>query len=162
LHFEPLDARIDFMTIESPDPPPTFTEAEERFCEFLRSNGYVDDLRWVTGDQILIGDDSIFYVCQNGASDGRTEAVRRYEAGLRHNLGILLQALCMTDNYTVASIYIPTDKTDADYRRMLPRLKLSCPTKVIPAKIVVNTEDWATLKRETLWKSRMIRESFDL
>jgi hypothetical protein len=150
------------MVDQQPDPPLTLFEAAERFSRFLISNGYPAGIRWITADQILLGDDRQHFTRATGAEDALAEAQSRYEVGLKRNLGILLQAICATASETIASVYFPTTATDAQYRRIRPRLKLSCPATIIPAKMVEDPSEWRQLGLDTCTRSETLRETYDL
>jgi hypothetical protein len=129
------------MADQKPDPPLTFSEAEQKFGHFLNTNGYPASIRWIMSDQILPGDDRHHFIRATGAEEAFTEMERRYKEGLNRGLGISLHAICATQAETVASIYIPTNTTDAQYRMIGRGLKLSCPTSFIPASLIENPNE---------------------
>jgi hypothetical protein len=150
------------MADQKPDPPLTFSEAEQEFGHFLNAYGYPACLRWIMADQILPGDDRHHFIRATGAEEALTEMERRYEIGLQRGLGILLQAICATHAETGASVYIPTDTTDAQYRMIGRGLKLSCPTSLIPASLVENPDEWQRLVEGSRFRIEVWRQSYDL
>jgi hypothetical protein len=150
------------MIAPLPDTPLTLAAGAEQFSTFLSANAYPENIRWVTRHQITLGNDNMYYVSFDGAEEGQIEAERRYEEGLTRGLGILLQAICCTTDATIASVYFPSDTEDAQQRRMLPGLKLSCPTSRVLASFVTDNEHWARLNEEMEQRSRLINETYDL
>lgn len=150
------------MTHQQPDPPLTLQKASERFSQFLASNGYPSRIRWITADQILLGDNRQHFIRAEGSEEAFAEAQRRYTAGLKSGVGIVLQAICATPSVTIASAFIPLDEPDAKYRGSPQNLKLSCPVALIPASIVENPVEWGQLELDTHTRSEMLRDIYNL
>ncbi|MGD0736073.1 MAG: hypothetical protein ABR976_13045 [Terracidiphilus sp.] len=150
------------MTDQQADPPETFRESAEKFSRFLAENGHPSRIRWITAYQILLGDNRQHFIRASGAEEALEVAQLRYNTGLNRGLGILLQAICVTKDETIASVYTPTDKTDAEYRRIRPCLKLSCPTELTPATVVVDQVEWQQLETNTRTRSKMLHDTYDL
>jgi hypothetical protein len=93
---------------------------------------------------------------------GLAEASQRYTEGLKRCLGILLQAICTTPTETTASVYVPTDSTDAQYHLMGRGLKLSCPTSMLPASIVYHPLQWDLLAADFRFRFEIMRQAYDL
>ena len=153
---------IYLMADQNPDPPLTVAEAEKTFAHFLNTNGYPACIRWIMADQILPGDDRHHFIRATGAEQAQTEMERRYKVGLNRGLGISLRAICATHAETVASVYIPTDTTDAQYRMIRRGLKLSCPTSLIPASLVENPDEWQRLDEGSRFRIEAWRQCYDL
>jgi hypothetical protein len=150
------------MTDSQPDPPLTLAGAEDAFSQFLSSNGYPLRIRWITAEQIVLGDNRHHFISTLGAEIGHAEASRRYAEGLKKGLGILLQGFCATPKETIAGIYIPTDSTDAEYRRIGLGLKLSCPTSLIPASTIEDSVEWKHLAADFRTRFQIMRQAYDL
>jgi hypothetical protein len=150
------------MADQQPDPPLTLQEAEERFSRFLASNGYPARIRWITADQIVVDDGFHHFIWEDGAEKALAEGPRRYNAGLKAGLGIMLHTICATQTETVASIYCPTDETDAQYRMIGLGLKLSCTGDRRPASTIADPAEWKRLRWENRERSVRVREAFDL
>jgi len=150
------------MTDQEPDPPLTLSEAERRLSQFLPSGGYPARIRWITADQILLGNDEEYFIRAAGSEVAFVEAQRRYDVGLQCRLGISIQAICAAPTETIASVYIPTDTIDAQYRMIRSGLKLSYPTTIIPATMIQDPAEWHELELDTRTRSRMLREMYDL
>jgi hypothetical protein len=150
------------MTGSPPDPPLSLAKAEDKFGLFLSSNGYPWRIRWITAEQIVVGDDRHHFICAEGAEVGLAEATLRYSEGLKRGLGILLQAICATPSETIANVYAPTDSTDAQYRLMGRGLKLSCPTSMPPASIVYHPLQWDLLAADFRFRFEIMRQAYDL
>ena len=150
------------MLGQEDDPPLELEKAADKFGEFLSSNGYPSRLRWITADQIALGDEHHLFISTRGAEDALAEAKRRYELGFRNRLGIMLQAIGATPDESIVSVYIPVDAADAQYRRIFPCLKFSCLTTMNNATAVDDLSEWEELKRQTRTGSKLLTESFDL
>jgi hypothetical protein len=144
------------------DPPATLSESEKQFCPFLASNGYPEHIRWITSDQIAIGDGRQHFIRAEGSEQAIAEARERYEAGLDRGLGILLHAICATSDKTIASVYVPTDQFDAENRRIKRGLKLSCPTSLIPASVIDDPLQWQQITANFRERFEIMRQSYDL
>jgi len=150
------------MTGPSPDPPLSLAEAEDKFSLFLSSHGFPSRIRWITAEQMVVDDDRRHFICAEGAEVGLAEASQRYTEGLKRCLGILLQAICTTPTETIASVYVPTDSTDAQYHLMGRGLKLSCPTSMLPASIVYHPLQWDLLAADFRFRFEIMRQAYDL
>jgi hypothetical protein len=73
-------------------------------------------------------------------------ASKLYQAGLQRGLGISLKAICATDSFTFATIFIPVDEADAMNHLVGRGLKLSCPATLVPASTVRNPFQWLLIK----------------
>jgi hypothetical protein len=150
------------MTGSRPDPPLTLAEAENAFSQFLSTNGLPSRIRWITAEQIIVGDDRHHFVSAEGAELGTAEASRRYMEGVTNGLGIVLQAFCATTHETIAAVYVPTDSIDAQHRLIGRGLKLSCPTSPIPASTVENPVEWRHLAENFRTRFDIMRQAYDL
>ncbi|MGO9319077.1 MAG: hypothetical protein ACLPXT_09340 [Terracidiphilus sp.] len=150
------------MTDSLQDPPLTLAEAEDEFSQFLSSNGFPSRIRWITAEQIVMGEDRHHFISALGAETDHAQASRRYTEGLKKGLGILLRAFCSTPSQTIAGINIPTDPTDAQYRHIGRGLKLSCPTSLIPASIVEDPIEWQHPAADFYTRFEMMRRAYDL
>jgi hypothetical protein len=137
-------------------------EAEQKFSHFLDTNGYPTRIRWIMADQIVVGDERHHFIRSTGAQQALAEMERRYDVGLQRGLGILLQAICATHGETVASVYIPTDTTDAQNRMIRPGLKLSCPTSLITASVVEDSDEWERLAVGFRFRIEALSQAYDL
>ena len=136
------------------DPPRSFAEAEVRFGQFLASNGYPATIGWLKSDHVLVDTPSQRWV-DRGAK-ALDDAKLRYAEGLRRNLGIALYAICATDKVTFASVFVPEDDVDAQYRLMSRGLKLSCPTSRLSASVITNRLRCVILALRDRGRSKML------
>ena len=114
-------------------PPSTLAEAAELFADYLATNSYPTQIRWITPAQILQREDGTYLVHAVNIESALAEANKHYAAGLNTGFGILLQALCATASETIAEIYIPSDEADAKLNRIRSSLKFTCPGAITPA-----------------------------
>jgi len=121
--------------------------AEERFKEFLTQNSYPADVRWILAKGLLIDKLGRYFVhhVDQVYLDGAQEAHRRYAVGLDRQIGISLRAYCASETETFASVFVPADAIDAQYRLMGPGLKMTCPTQILPAQMVESGGRWLLL-----------------
>jgi len=141
-------------------PPSTLYEAAELFADYLATNGYPTQIRWITSDQIFQGENGNYLVHAVSSLEALTEAETHYSAGLKTGFGILLQALCATDIETIAEIYIPSDEADAKLNRIRSSLKFTCPGSITPASYVQDSVEWQRLKTEADDRARALRAAF--
>lgn len=141
-------------------PPSTLSEATQLFSEYLSTNSYPTQIRWITPDQIFQREDGVYLVHAASPTDAQSEAEKHYAAGLKTGFGILLQALCATDRETIAEIYIPTDESDAKLNRIRSSLKFTCPGSITPASYVHNSAEWQRLKSEADARAKALRATF--
>jgi hypothetical protein len=141
-------------------PPSSLAEATELFAEYLASNAYPTQIRWITPDQIFQGENGSYLVHAVTPQAALDEAETHYAAGLNTGFGILLQALCATESETIAEIYIPTDEADAKVNRIRSSLKFTCPGSITPASYVRDSADWLRLKSEADKRAKALRAAF--
>ena len=141
-------------------PPSTLSEAAQLFAEYLATNAYPTQIRWITPTQILQAENGIYLVHAVSSLDALTEAENHYAAGLKTGFGILLQALCATATETIAEIYIPSDEADAKLNRIRSSLKFTCPGSITPASYVHNSAEWQRLKSEADARAKALRATF--
>jgi hypothetical protein len=143
------------------DPPQTFAEAEERFSRFLVENGYPPKIRWILRDHLALDTERNFLLRVTSENEGLTEAQRRYSSGLEGRLGIIMEAICATQDETIARIYIPTDTNDSQRHRVHHGLKLACPSE---RRVVLIREEaeWDRLGYDIGFYTKLMRESFEL
>jgi hypothetical protein len=141
-------------------PPSSLTEAAELFAEYLATNTYPTQIRWITPDQIFQGDDGTYLVHAVSPEAALAEAKKLYAAGLNTGFGILLQALCATESETIAEIYIPSDEADAKLNRIRSNLKFTCPGVITPASYIHDPVEWQRLKTEADDRAKALRAAF--
>lgn len=133
------------------DSPP-FDEAVATFRNFLRQQDTSDDVHWIWRDAIIsrrgsgsrkIANRKILIDRSALADD---HSIRKYYAtGVKRGLGIALCVFCMAEGAPLCYIYIPEDKTAAEYA-MMSSLKCSIPTPC-PVATFVNTRFVAAILR---------------
>jgi hypothetical protein len=148
--------------IKHPDPPESFAEAETRFNKFLAGNNFPSNIRWILADQIALTTNRGYLILAAGAIEGRKEAERRYVAGLAKGLGISLNAICVTPEETIASVYVPKDLVDAQRHLMGPGFKFLCPVEKLAASMISEVSEWERLDYDIQVHSRMMRENLEL
>lgn len=141
-------------------PPASLAEAAKLFSEYLASNAYPTQVRWITPDQILQAEDGKYLVHAVSTEQSRAEAEKQYDAGLHAGFGILLQALCATESETIAEIYIPSDEADAKLNRIRSSLKFTCPGAITPASYVQDSAEWQRMKSEADDRAKALRAAF--
>jgi hypothetical protein len=141
-------------------PPLTLPEAAALFSEYLTSNGYPTQVRWITPDQILQTEDGKYLVHSVTKDEACAAAEKQYIAGLHAGFGILFQALCATDSETIAEIYIPSDEADAKLNRIRSSLKFTCPGSIAPASFIEDSVAWQQLKSEADERAKVLRAAF--
>jgi hypothetical protein len=141
-------------------PPATLAEATQLFADYLASNNYPTQVRWITPDQILQHQDGTYLVHAVATEEAATVAENQYAAGLNAGFGILLQALCATAHETIAEIYIPSDEADAKLNRIRSSLKFTCPGTIAHASYIEDPVSWLRLKSEADDRAKALRAAF--
>jgi hypothetical protein len=141
-------------------PPPTLAEAAQLFANYLATNNYPTQIRFVTPDQILQAEDGTYLVHAVSPEHALAVAEAHYAAGLNTGFGILLQALCATPTETIAEIYIPSDESDAKLHRIRSALKFTCPGVITPASYIHDPAEWQRLKSEADARAKALRAAF--
>ena len=143
LHQSDVIAHNSRVSDLSPDPPKTLKEAEQKFRGFLSRANYPDAICWlIPGD--VVASAGHYWVRKRGAK-AEQYAAFRYAEGVNRNLGILLEAICATEEETFASVFVPEDDADAQSHLMGPVLKLSCPVERYAATAITNPLRWLWL-----------------
>ena len=132
------------MTDANPDPPQTLSAAEEKFRTFLASQNYPKAICWLMPGDVVV-DTKRHYWVRKREAEGKTYASLRYSVAVQRNFGVKLQAICATESETFASVFVPEDELDAQYRLMGHGLKLSCPVERIATSTVSNPLKWRLL-----------------
>jgi len=138
-----------------PDPPLSLADAEGRFCDFLRSEGYPTSICWVFAENVLIDTQRRHWIRPDRVA-GQQRAALEYSAGLERGLGIWLRAICSTEVETFASVYVPIDNIDAHYRLIGRGLKLSCPMQKTSTFITRNPLRWLVLRLANAERSKWL------
>ncbi len=141
-------------------PPSTLAEASQLFVDYLATNAYPTQVRWITPDQIFQDENGNYLVHAVSPELALAEAETHYAAGLNTGFGILLQALCATDSETIAEIYIPSDESEAKLNRIRTSLKFTCPGAITPASFVHDSIEWQRLKSEADARAKALRAAF--
>lgn len=133
------------------DSPP-FDEAVSTLRNFLRQQGVSDNVHWLWRDAIISRRGSgsrksanrRIFIDRNALADD--DSIRKYyNAGVERGLGIALRVFCVAGGAPLCYIYIPEDKTAAEYA-MMSSLKCSVPTPC-PAATFVNYRFVAAILR---------------
>jgi hypothetical protein len=140
-----------------PDPPKTLAQAEERFKSFLLANGYPPVICWITSTDLVVIS-SHEYSIRKTANRVATHFSDKFVQGLAKGNGVELRALCASGDRTFATVFVPTDGTDADSRMMGDGVKLSCPMERRNAKVIGNPLRWLFLSRRDGGRSNALFE----
>ena len=139
--------------VSATDCPP-FDEALDSFQAFLAKEGLSTNIIWIFREDVVIVWGHIYI---NAPAENAVWLVEQlYRQGQEVGLGIHLNTFCMLEGRPACYIWLPKDKTDAEYR-MLSGLKLSIPAGLSRrmATPVANRLRWACLKRS----ERRLRQS---
>jgi hypothetical protein len=108
--------------------PQTFEEAVSRFQEFLRKNGWSENLIWVEPTDLLLSGRGPIYVKLPVPAENLTHARERFTSGMSNGLGILFRTMCEVKNATCCYAWAPKDPTEQSYHLMGSGLKVSALT----------------------------------
>jgi hypothetical protein len=84
------------VTDANPDPPDTFSAAEEKFRTFLATQNYPTTICWLMPGDVVVDTNRRYWVRKREA-EGTGYAALRYSAGRERKFGVKLQAICATD-----------------------------------------------------------------
>ena len=130
-----------------PSPVPgSLEEASQRFREFLRSQGWPDEVQWLIPGAVLASKRGHCWINSRKVEGGMALARETYQQGVTQGLGISIEALCQTDSVTFAYVFVPTDQDEAE-RLLITGLKLSVPLTAQRARVVKNSCWWWALRR---------------
>lgn len=132
------------MTGTNPDPPETLSAAEEKFRTFLATQNYPQLICWLLPGDVVVDTNRHYWVKKREAKASRHAALR-YSEGVQRKLGVSVQAICATEEETFASVFVPENDLDAQYRLMGRCLKLSCPVERYSTSTVNNPLKWRLL-----------------
>jgi hypothetical protein len=138
---------------------PTFDEAVEEFEKFLAMNGYSPRIVWVTpADVVLTGKHTVYVKLP--LPDENVESARKiYLDGMKRGFGEKFGTLCELKSDTCCYVWVPTNKTDAQYAMMPSGLKMNAGGSKRPAKGVYSRLKWNYLRfvnrKMDVWKSEL-------
>lgn len=132
------------VTDANPDPPQTLSAAEDKFRTFLETQNYPKAICWLMPGDVVVDIHRHYWVRKREA-EGTKYAAQRYSEGLERKLGVMLQAICATESETFASVFVPEDNLDAQYRLIGRGLKLLCPAERYSTSTVTNPLKWRLL-----------------
>ena len=143
------------VTDFDPDPPPTLEEAEDRFSAFLASQSYPKTVCWLRQGDVLVDKKRHFWI-RVDLGQGAKAAAQRYSQGLERKLGVELRVICATEAQTFATVFVPQDDLDAQYRLIARGLKLSCPVERYPTSTIRNPLKWLALRLRNGRRSKLL------
>lgn len=138
------------------DVPWSFDAAEADFSRFLTEREYPALIAWIAIEDVIIDESGQHFVRRNGKGS-RATSKNHYLSAIGQGLGIELRAMCASEAQTFASLYVPVDVIDAQYRMIAPGLKMSCPEHRLPGILVSNPFRWWFLKRRNGKRSAMLQ-----
>lgn len=125
---EALHGILEAIPPPNPDPPLSLPGAEETFSKFLASQGYPSAICWVFPGDMVVDKERRYWIKPNRFEATRN-AEQTYQEGLERGLGVWLRAICSNETETFASVVVPENDLDAQYKLMGRCLKLSCPVE---------------------------------
>ncbi len=117
---------------------PAFAEALRQFQEFLSRQGVSENILWIFREDIA----------ENGkrkylripSQEQRSFVERLYAAGCKRQLGVCFSVYCFLDKRPCCYLYVPANKTDAEYMMMPDGLRFSTPSEeILPIAISVKS-----------------------
>jgi hypothetical protein len=127
------------------DPPRTLKQAEQAFRSFLQRENYPERICWLIPGDVLASNGPHYWVRKRGI-EAEQYAATRYAKGVDRGLGILLRAICATNEETFASVFIPESTADAQEHLLGPFLRISCPVERHSTTAVSNPLRWLWLR----------------
>ncbi len=134
--FQPMDSVLPI--------PDSLEEAIPRFREFLRGQGWPDQVQWLASGTVLPSKKGYYWIKSRKSEEGINVARETYQEGVVLGLGISLEALCNSGSVTFAYVLRPVDRDEAE-RLFIRDLKLSLPLNPQPARVVKSSLLWSIL-----------------
>ena len=126
--------------------PGSLEEASLRFREFLRSQGWPDQVQWLSTGRVILSSKGQCWINARSVDDGATLALKTYQEGVMRGLGISIEAFCKSDTVTFAYVVVPADQIAAE-QMLIGGLKLSVPVNPQQARVVESSFLWWVLGR---------------
>lgn len=126
---------------------PSFDDALGRFRSFLDRLGFYDRMEWVCPADVLLISGECF-VRPRAPAEVKNEIAATYQEGTNRRLGVKFSVLGLGDETVWCYVYVPTDRTDAEYSMMPDGLKLSVPTEPQRCRSVLDDKEWAKLQTQ--------------
>jgi hypothetical protein len=125
-----------------------FDDCLSKFRDFLKANGYPEDVVWVEPEDVLLSGGRLIYVRVPVADTNERRVRRLCDLSRETNKGILFETICLTVNTTYAFAWVPSNEREADLRLMPNDLKMSAKTGLakVPGHPVRNRFRWAYLR----------------
>jgi len=128
----------------------SFESAAAEFLRFAVSEGYPRELLWVKTEDVLLGrwlGQFRYFVWQGDPIKRQGIAQIEYENALKREMGMIFEAKCRTDRWTICHLYVPLDDEDAQHR-LVPKVGVKQKAAVEPLSTVLvrNRMWWLFLK----------------
>lgn len=154
-----LVAKVKFM---NPVACPSFSEAINRFRQFIEEQGLSSDLLWLFREDVVDRWPKTYL--RIPTTDDGTLVEFLYDVGLKRGLGVHLNVFCLHEGRPCCYIWVPENEEDASYR-MLSGLKLSVPEQpdrriVLPVGSRLRwiwLRSWGALRRKRRWANDIPR-----
>jgi hypothetical protein len=135
------------MSAEPTPEVPAFSNAIQQLKDFLLAGQNIStDLLWVFREDV-VSYKLRLYVREPlpGGNERLVESL--YERGLRRDLGIRLNVLCLLGSRPCCYIWLPKDREDAGYALLLmSRFIIGSPSDMLRARSVKNRLAWRAYK----------------
>jgi hypothetical protein len=133
------------------DQAPPFDEAEQQLAEFLATQSWPTNVRWVFRDQLFWSGYRLC-VCKIPVDWNRLRARSHYEFGRARGCGVSLNALCTVESVTLVYVWVPDDKQEAQYAHLGTNvLKITVPTNRRVGKEIGSGIVWSLQRGWNRW-----------
>ena len=134
------------MSAEPKPEVPTFNDAVRQLKSFLTRQNISNDLLWIFREDVASY--NLRLCVKEPLPSGNEKLVESlYKRGLRRDLGIRLDVLCLLGMRPCCYIWLPKDQEDAAYALLLmSKFIISAPTEMPHARPVKNRLAWWAYK----------------
>ena len=145
------------MSAEPKPEVPGFDDAVGQLKGFLAGQNISTDLVWVFREDV-VSYKLRLYVREPLPSGNERLVASFYERGLKRDLGIRFNTLCLLNSRPCCYIWLPEDREDAGYALLLmSKFIISAPTELSHARPVRNWLAWWAYKlldEKSGWRDR--------
>ena len=133
----------------------TLSQAEQEFKSFLLANGYPQTICWITPNDLIVSSPHEYWI-RKRKQRAEEYVGAKFAQAVANGMGVELRAICANADQTFATVFVPTDREDAEYRLMRDGVKLSCPAERPKARVTGNALRWLLLSRRDAGRSTVL------
>jgi hypothetical protein len=139
-----------------------FDKALLRFQGFLKSNGFLSHVVWLTPADVLLTGSELLYVRAPDPIVAQMAARSAFEQGLERGNGVLLKGMFCEKDTTFSCVWIPKDREEAVDALLPPIVKLAVVTsQTLNVNVVRVDAQWRALAGRYRNEQALIMQLFN-